>query len=204
MLFSSEKRLVVVLLGGWMCCWLSCAPAPVARGWWTGPMGGLSFLRRVDERHGVVRQIWSGWAGSIKRGDRADAGGQTTNGPHPAGSGGQPQNGPHPAEGWWSCRGHRLQAADLAIAQRVVDQADQVTRRRGDADVAAAALPDLVASSTGAAVFACALRGLDRGPTDQHAALFGDPAAVHRGVGLMVFRGQSGPAGQLGGARENG
>src|SRR3954452_18489293 len=141
---------------------------------------------------------WSGWAGPIKWGDRAGAGGQTTNGPLPSRNGGQTQSGPRPTEGWWSRRGLWLQAADLAVAQRVVDHFDQVTRGGGDADVAAAALPDLVASLTGAAVFAGALRGLDRGPSDQHTALLGDPAAVHGGVGLVVFRGQSGPAGQLG------
>jgi len=58
-------------------------------------------------------------------------------------------------------------------------------------------LPDLVTAPADAAVFAGALRGLDRGLPDQNAALFGDPAAVHCGVGLVVFRGQPGPAGQL-------
>jgi hypothetical protein len=42
-----------------------------------------------------------------------------------------------------------------------------------------------------------ALDGFDRGPAHQPAALFGDPPAVHRGIGLVVFRGQPGPAGQL-------
>ena len=42
-----------------------------------------------------------------------------------------------------------------------------------------------------------ALHGLDRGPAHQPAALLGDPAAVHGGVGLVVFRGQPGPGGQL-------
>jgi hypothetical protein len=84
--------------------------------------------------------------GVNQAGDRADAGvRQQTARTQPDGR--QTQNGLHPAKGWWSCRGSGLQAADLAIAQRVVDQADQVTRRGGDSDVAAASLPNLVASS---------------------------------------------------------
>ena len=42
-----------------------------------------------------------------------------------------------------------------------------------------------------------ALHGLDRGPADQPAALLGDPAAVHGGVGLVVLRGQPRPRRQL-------
>jgi hypothetical protein len=41
------------------------------------------------------------------------------------------------------------------------------------------------------------LHRLHRGPADQPGALLGDPAAVHVGVGLVVARGQPGPAGQL-------
>jgi hypothetical protein len=38
-----------------------------------------------------------------------------------------------------------------------------------------------------------ALHGLDRGPAHEATALFGDPSAVHGGVGLVVFRGSAGP-----------
>ena len=118
--------------------------------------------------------------------------GSDTKRPAPGRDGGQTENGPRPVRGWCSCRWWRLQAADVAIAQGVVDQADQVAGGGGDADVAAAALPDLVSALAGAAVFAGALRGLDRGSPDEGAALFGDPAAVHGGVGLVMFRGQPG------------
>ena len=42
-----------------------------------------------------------------------------------------------------------------------------------------------------------ALHGFDRSPADQPRALFGDPAAVHLRVGLVVFRCQSSPTCQL-------
>ena len=83
----------------------------------------------------------------------------------------------------------------MPVAQRVVDELEQITGGGGDADVAAAALCDALASLSGAGVLAGALCCFDGGPTDQHAALFGDPAAVHGGIGLVVFRGQPGPAG---------
>src|ERR671916_3069675 len=41
------------------------------------------------------------------------------------------------------------------------------------------------------------LNGFDRSPAHQFAALFGDPTAVDRGVGFMVFWSKPGPAGQL-------
>jgi hypothetical protein len=45
----------------------------------------------------------------------------------------------------------------------------------------------LVADLADLGVFTDSLDGLDGGPADQCAALFGDPPAVDLGVGLMVF-----------------
>src|SRR4029453_4732332 len=73
-----------------------------------------------------------------------------------------------------------------------------------DADVASAAGTDLVAELAQGGVRADPLDGLDRGPADQPAALFGDPSAVHGGFGLVVFGGQPGPAGQVRGPVEAG
>jgi len=46
-------------------------------------------------------------------------------------------------------------------------------------------------------MFVGALDGFDRSPAHQPGALFGDPPAVHRGIGLMVLGSQPDPAGQL-------
>ena len=43
---------------------------------------------------------------------------------------------------------------------------------------------------------------LDGGPADQPGALLGDPAAVHVGVGLVMFGCQPGPTGELFGPGE--
>jgi hypothetical protein len=65
-------------------------------------------------------------------------------------------------------------------------------------------LPDSIADLAEVGVRGHPLYGLDRRPPNKSAALLGDPAPVHGGVGLVVFRGQPGPAGQLCRAAEPG
>ena len=88
----------------------------------------------------------------------------------------------------------------MSVAQPVEDQFDEFSSRRDDADVAPAAGADVVAELSQAAMGAGTLDGFDRGPAHQFAALFGDPTAVDRGVGFVVFWSQPGPAGQLRGS----
>jgi hypothetical protein len=85
----------------------------------------------------------------------------------------------------------------VPVAQPVEDEFDEFPGGGDLTDVPPAALSDLVADSAQATVFVGALDGFDRGPAHQPRSLLGDPPAVHRGIGLMVLRGQPGPAGQL-------
>ena len=108
---------------------------------------------------------------------------------------------------WERSRGlpwHPVECSDVMVAQRVVDELDLGSRGGHDADVAPAAGRHPVADATDPGVAGQDLHRLDRGPTDQSGALFGDPAAVHVGVGLAVLGGQPGPAGQLRGVLEPG
>jgi len=93
--------------------------------------------------------------------------------------------------------GRLRQAADVVIAQTVIDPHDQLASRGHDTDVTAAALFDPVACLPETGMRAEVLHCFDRGPADQPRALFGDPPAVHGGVGLAVSRGQPSPASQL-------
>src|ERR671911_499498 len=90
------------------------------------------------------------------------------------------------------------------VAQAVEDQLGQLPSSGDDADVAAATGGDSVADAADSGVRGQPLHGLDRGPAHQPASLFGDPTAVHGGVGLVVFWGQPGPGGQLLGLAEAG
>ena len=108
---------------------------------------------------------------------------------------------------WERSRGlpwHPVECSDVMVAQRVVDELDLGSRGGHDADVAPAAGRHPVADATDPGVAGQDLHRLDRGPTDQSRTLFGDPAAVHVGVGLTVLGGQPGPAGQLRGVLEPG
>ena len=79
----------------------------------------------------------------------------------------------------------------------VEDEFDELAGGGDRADVAPAALSDLVTNLAQAAVGVGALDGFDRGPTHQPATLLGDRSAMHRGIGLMVLGSQPGPTGQL-------
>ena len=78
------------------------------------------------------------------------------------------------------------------VAQGVEDELDLTAGGGDDADVAAAAGGHLFADPADHAGLRQDLDGLDGGPADQPGALFGDPAAVYVGVGLVVFGGQPG------------
>jgi hypothetical protein len=85
----------------------------------------------------------------------------------------------------------------MVVPQRVEHVLDLLASGGDHTDVAAAAGTDSVADRPDPAGPRQDLYRLDRGPSDQPGALFGDSAAVHMGVGLVVFGGQAGPAGQL-------
>src|SRR5512142_2108600 len=95
------------------------------------------------------------------------------------------------------CRGRDVQGTDVVVAQRVVDVLELAAGGGHDGDVVAALGGDLLPERAQDGVLGQELDRFDHGPADQGAALFGDAAAVHGGVGLVVARGQSGPAGQL-------
>jgi len=80
-----------------------------------------------------------------------------------------------------------VQGADVVVAQCVEDELKLSSGGGHGADVAvAAAMSDLFADGTDAAGVRQDLHRLDRRPPHQARALFGDPAAVHRGVGFVV------------------
>ena len=127
---------------------------------------------------------WARWARSIRRDDHATSGGQKSPRPcAPAVAGGDAG----------SCR----QPTNMVVTQRVEDALDQHTGGGDLGLVAAAAFGDLVAEGTQPGVRSDPLYRLDRRPPHQLVALFGDPPAVHPGVGLVVAGGQPRPAGQL-------
>ena len=81
----------------------------------------------------------------------------------------------------------------MLVAQRVVDELQLAAGGRHDGDVVAAFGGDRLAERAQDGVPGQALNGFDHGPADQGAALLGDPAAVHRGIGLLVFGSQPEP-----------
>ncbi len=96
------------------------------------------------------------------------------------------------------------QTTDVVITQAVEHQPGQLPCGGDHPDVAATTRADPVAVSPEQGMTGHALHSLDRGPAHQPGALFGDPAAVHRGVGLVMSRSQPSPGGQLLGSLEAG
>src|SRR6266511_1424096 len=95
------------------------------------------------------------------------------------------------------------QATDVSVAQRVVDQGEQLAGGGDLGDVRASAFgqpgpgtPDRTAVET--------LHRFDGGPADQMVALLGDAATVDGGVGLTVAGSHAGPGAQLLGPTEPG
>src|SRR6266540_4129982 len=93
------------------------------------------------------------------------------------------------------------QATDVSVAQRVVDQGEQLAGGGDLGDVRASAFgqpgpgtPDRTAVET--------LHRFDGGPADQMVALLGDAATVDGGVGLTVAGSHAGPGAQLLGPTE--
>ena len=106
-------------------------------------------------------------AGSIKASAAPPAVGSHTPGDH-APDRTEDHAAPVPSSG-----GSRLEGADVAVAQAVVDQGEQAAGDRDGGDVAAAAGGDLRRGAGQPAGWRRdALRGLDRGPADQRGALF--------------------------------
>ena len=90
------------------------------------------------------------------------------------------------------------------ITQRVEDELDLLSGPGHDTDVASPTIGYPVADGADPGVGGQELDRLHRGPSDQSGALFGDPATVDMGVGLVVLGGEPGPAGQLCGGTEPG
>ena len=95
-----------------------------------------------------------------------------------------------------------VERADLAVAQPVVDQREQLACRGNFGDVLAAASFDTLFVGRDLGRRRVALHRLDGRPADRFGALFGDVPAVHDGVGLAVARGQPGPRAQVRGVGE--
>lgn len=90
------------------------------------------------------------------------------------------------------------QAADLAVGQAVVDGREEFARCCHSGDVATPAIGDAVVVVLEPGPSPVAADGLDGGPAHQPGALLGDQPSPHRGVGLVMSRGQKpGPAAQL-------
>jgi len=91
----------------------------------------------------------------------------------------------------------------VVISEPVEDQLQLFSGRGHGTDIAvAAAMRHLVSDRADVAGLRQHFHRFDGRPPHQARALFGDPPAVHRGVGFVVGRRQSGPTGQLGGPRE--
>ena len=90
-----------------------------------------------------------------------------------------------------------MKGTDLAVAQRVehVLQLDAGGGYR--TDVAATPVRDSFPDLSDPAGPGQGLDRFDGCPPDQPGALFGDRAAVHVGVGLMMLRGHPSPTGQF-------
>ena len=85
----------------------------------------------------------------------------------------------------------------MTVAQRVEDELQLTPCRGHGTDVAAAAVGDPLPQDPGHSAGWDVLDRLDRCPADQPGALFGDPAAVDMGVGLVMLGCEPGPARQL-------
>jgi hypothetical protein len=85
------------------------------------------------------------------------------------------------------------EAADLAVAQPVVDQRQQLSGGGDTADVAAPAGADTCFDRGDLGVAYRPGDCFHGRPAQQPGALFGDPAAVGVAVGLAVAWGQPGP-----------
>ena len=97
-----------------------------------------------------------------------------------------------------------MQGADVVVAQSIEDELELPSGGGHGADVAvAAAMSHLFADRADAAGVWQHLHRLDRRPPHQARALFGDPAAVHGGVGFVVSGCESGPRRQLTGPGES-
>jgi hypothetical protein len=96
----------------------------------------------------------------------------------------------HHRSGWSHAAGRPADGlrADVVVTQPVEDQGEQFPGGGHDADVAATAGGDPIPVLPQAGMGADALHGLDRRPAHQPRTLFRDPAAVHGGVGFVVFR----------------
>ena len=94
------------------------------------------------------------------------------------------------------------QATDLPVTQAVVDKDEKFAGGRHPADVRAPAFAHAVVVAPDRGVAALAGHGLDCGPAHQARTLFGDMASADLGVGLVVGRGEPGPAAQVPGALE--
>src|SRR5437879_9267160 len=89
------------------------------------------------------------------------------------------------------------EAADLAVAQPVVDEGEEPTRRGDTGDVLPAAFRDAVVILLDLLGAPHAGDGLDRSPPDQDGALLGDPASADLQVRLPMLGGHPGPRAQL-------
>ena len=94
---------------------------------------------------------------------------------------------------WPDLMRRRGEAADLAVAQPVVDECQQVAGGGDAADVATPPGTDVCFDRGDLGVTDGAGDGFDRRPAQQPRALFGDPAAGDVAVGLAVAWGQPGP-----------
>ena len=74
-----------------------------------------------------------------------------------------------------------VEAADVVVAQRVVDEFELLAGCGDDADPGAAAGGDLVAERSEPGVLGQPLNRFDGGPANQSRALLGDPAALMMG-----------------------
>src|SRR5680860_1341470 len=90
------------------------------------------------------------------------------------------------------------------VAERVEHELGLFTGSRDGADVLPATVGDLLLVGADHVSRTESFDRLDRGPPDQPGSLFGDPPPVDVGIGLVVLRGQPGPAGQLRGGAEPG
>src|SRR5829696_3672757 len=119
-----------------------------------------------------------------------------------------------PAPSVWSCRSRAAswpcptsrgpggEATDFAVAQPVVDEREEMARRRDTADVATPAGADTRLHRGDLRVAHRAGDGFHGGPAQQAGSLLGDVAALDVGVGLAVARGEPGPRAQMAGAVE--
>lgn len=89
----------------------------------------------------------------------------------------------------WPCPTSRCvsgsEATDLAVAQAVVDEREEMTRRGDASDIAAPPRPDTRFDRSDLWVAHGDRDGFDRGPAQRPGALLGDVPALGVGVGLV-------------------